>query len=510
MADIILATANARFSHTSIALRYLKANLGPLAERAEIMELTIDERAADIAEKILGANPKILGLSVYIWNVQLLNDVVAIIKNVRPEVVLVLGGPEVSFEIDEQEITRGADYVIAGEGEMAFARLASDLLGGHRPADKIVSETLSDLATLALPYDLYDDRDIDNRVVYVEASRGCPFGCEFCLASLDKKVRKFPEEPFLQALEDLWNRGARRFKFVDRALHLAVTQNLLDFFLARVDEGVFVHFELVPDRLPEKLFDILKQFPAGAVQLEAGLQTTAEDVAMRIGRRQDTEKALNAINRLRTETGVHLHTDLVVGLPGETLESFGHGFDRLISTRPHEIQVGILKLLRGAPIRRHDDEWGMVYSTRPPYEILQNRLIDFSAMQRLKRFSRYFDLVFNNGNFATSAQHLWGNRSPFEAFMNFADWLFAKTGRTSAIALNRLAELIFEYMTTVLGTGSAEAANRLFADYARVGRKGLPGTVGAHVTRRAQATTGEADGSLPPRQRRHAAIKTNS
>ncbi len=510
MTDIILATANARFSHASVALRFLKANLGPLAERAEIMELTIDERPADVAEKILAANPEILGLGVYIWNVRLLDEVVSIVKDVRPEVVIVLGGPEVSFEIDEQEITRRADYVIVGEGEVAFERLASSLLGGHRPTEKIIAGGRPDLTALVMPYDLYDERDIASRVIYVEASRGCPFGCEFCLASLDKKVRRFAEEPFLGALEDLWDRGARRFKFVDRALHLAVTQNLLDFFLARVDEGVFVHFELVPDRLPDKLFDMLRQFPAGTVQLEAGVQTTSQDVAARIGRKQDTEKALDVINRLRDETGVHLHTDLVVGLPGETLESFGHGFDRLISVRPHEIQVGILKRLRGAPIRRHDDEWGMVYSTRPPYEILQNRLIDFPSMQRLKRFSRYFDLVFNSGNFATSVKLIWGNGSPFEGFLDFTDWLFKETGRTSAIALNRLAELLFEYVTAVMGKGSAEAANRLFADYARVGRKGVPGTIDAHVTHRTRLTTGDKGDSLPPRQRRHAAVKVSS
>ncbi|MCP4604978.1 MAG: DUF4080 domain-containing protein [Proteobacteria bacterium] len=506
MADIVLATANARFSHTSLALRCLKANLGPLKDRSAIMEFTIDERPGDIAEKILEAKPKILGLGVYIWNVTMLTETVELIKQVQPELTLVLGGPEVGFDTQGLKIVDRADYVIAGEGEAAFSQLSTDLLESSPPGDKLIPGGLPDLASLALPYDLYEDPDIANRVIYVEASRGCPFSCEFCLSSLDKKVRKLPLDRLIKALEKLWNRGARRFKFVDRALHLAVTPDLLEFFLDRLEPDLFLHFELIPDHLPEKLFNLFTRFPPGAVQLEAGVQTANPLVASRIGRKQNSEKVFNTLCRLRSETGVHIHSDLVVGLPGETLESFAQGFDRLTAARPHEIQVGILKGLRGAPIRRHDIEWDMIYNPSPPYDILKNRHMDFATMQRLKRFSRYFDLVYNSGNFVSSTPLIWGDSSPFNAFYNFSDWLYKETKRTSAIALNRLSELLFTYITTVLGRDKSDAANRLFADYARLGRKSLPGAIRAHVTEPTPSVESGGSQSLPLRQKRHAAI----
>ncbi len=505
MKHIVLATANARYSHTSLALRWLRANMGSLADRSLIMEFTIDERPQDIAEKILSANPVIVGLGIYIWNVSLLGDVVQILKRVRPELTIVLGGPEVSFETDGQEIANRADYTITGDGEKTFAKLCNSLIAGRPPAERILDGALPDLTSLVMPYNLYSDEDLAHRVIYVEASRGCPFGCEFCLASLDSKVRRFPETPLLGALETLWNRGARRFKFVDRALHLGGTPRLMEFFLERADQGLFVHFELVPDRLPADLLLALQRFPPGAVQLEAGLQTANPDVAARIGRKQDVEKALVTIQRLRTETGVHIHSDLVVGLPGESLASLADGFDRLIAARPHEIQVGILKRLRGAPISRHNDEWGMRYNPRPPYDILENNLIDFATMQRLKRFSRYFDLIYNSGNFVSFAPLIWHGRSPFIAFLNLSDWLFEKTGRTHAIALNRLAELLFNYVADVLGANKNKTADCLSNDYARLGRRGLPESVRTHVASDVPRFNEDKQESLPPRQRRHSA-----
>ena len=176
---------------------------------------------------------------------------------------------------------------------------------------------------------------------------------------------------------------------------------------------------------------------------------------------------------LRRETGVYLHTDLIVGLPGESVESFAEGFDRLIALSPHEIQVGMLKRLRGTPIVRHDAEWQMVYNPNAPYEILQNRLIDFATMQRLRRFSRYWDLVGNSGNFIESAPLIWGEGLPFEGFMRFSDWLFAKVGRTDSIALARLGELVFEYLVEC-GRERQSCANALWRDYQRGGRKDKP------------------------------------
>ncbi|MBM3861003.1 MAG: DUF4080 domain-containing protein [Verrucomicrobia bacterium] len=436
--DIVLATLNARYSHCAFGLRYLIANLGDLQPHARLLEFNISQRPLDIAETILAHQPKILGLGIYVWNLTQSTELLAILKRIRPDLTIVLGGPEVSFPSDQPPICRLADHVIAGEGDLAFAAFCR--------GDAIPKST-PNLAELVLPYDLYTDEDIAHRILYVEASRGCPFQCEFCLSSLDTSVRQFPLDTFFTAMQRLLDRGALRFKFVDRSfnLDLATATAILRFFLDRYRPGLFLHLEMIPDRFSEQLRTRLQQFPPGAVQLEIGLQTFNEEVAARIGRRQNNALAETNLRWLREHTGVHLHTDLILGLPGETIESIADGFDRLVALRPHIIQVGILKRLRGAPIARHDTAFGMIYNPQPPYEILQNNLIDFPTMQRLWRFARYWEIVANSGRFAEMLPSLWEHASPFHRFLAFSDWLFAETGQTHAIALSRLTGLLEHY-----------------------------------------------------------------
>jgi radical SAM superfamily enzyme YgiQ (UPF0313 family) len=371
--DVVLATLNARYAHAAFGLRYLKANLAPaLRERATILEFDVSQRPVDVLETILAHDPKIVGLGVYIWNAAQSLQLVAELKRVRPDVTVVLGGPEVSHETDRQEVVALADFVITGEADLAFAELCERLLAGKRPLNKVIPAELPDVAALALPYDLYDAQDVAHRVIYVEASRGCPFRCEFCLSSLDVTVRNVPIDAFLAEMGKLLDRGVRQFKFVDRTfnLNLNVGRSILEFFLRRYEPGLFLHFEMIPDRLPEALREPIKRFPPGALQFEVGIQTFNEDVSNRISRKQDNAKLADNLRFLRQDTGVHVHADLIAGLPGEDLASFAAGFDRLVALGPQEIQVGILKRLRGAPIARHDEQWGMVYSPTPPYEVL--------------------------------------------------------------------------------------------------------------------------------------------
>jgi radical SAM superfamily enzyme YgiQ (UPF0313 family) len=458
MPEIILTTLNARYPHSAFGLRYLHANLGHLRDRAAILEFEIAHRTVDILESLLAANPRIIGFGVTIWNVTPTTQVVAELKRVRPDIIVVLGGPEVSYETDQQEIVKLADYVITGEGDLAFAALCDQVINGKRPPEKIIAAPLPDFDVIQLPYDLYTDADLAHRVLYVEASRGCPFACEFCLSSLDIPVRAVPLTAFLAAMQRLLDRGARQFKFVDRTfnLNLKTSRAILEFFLERYQPGLFLHFEMIPDRLPDPLREIIARFPPGALQFEVGIQTFNPATATLISRRQDNAQAEENLRWLRQETGVHIHTDLIVGLPGEDMESFGQGFDRLFALQPHEIQVGMLKRLRGTPISRHDEAWAMVYSPHPPYEILQTKLIDFATMQRLRRFARYWDLVGNSGRFLPVLPMLWRETSPFHGFMRFADWLYAETRATHGIALARLTELIRRYLVQVKSIGEAE------------------------------------------------------
>jgi radical SAM superfamily enzyme YgiQ (UPF0313 family) len=469
MPDIVLATLNAKFLHAAFGLRYLLANLGDLRSRTTLAEFDIAQRPLEIVERLLALNPRLIGLGVYIWNVRETTDVVALLKRVRPKVQVILGGPEVSHETEGQEIVRLADAVIAAEADLEFPALCRRLLEGEAPPAKVIAADPPDLARVALPYDEYDDGDLAHRVLYVEASRGCPFECEFCLSSLDVPVRAFPLDPFLAAMRRLLERGARQFKFVDRTfnLNLRTSRAILEFFRNRPEPDLFLHFELVPDRLPPDLRAVIAAFPAGALQFEVGIQTFDPEVAARISRRQDYARLEDNLRWLRAATGVHLHTDLIFGLPGETLAGFATGFDRLLALQPQEIQVGLLKRLRGTPIIRHDAEWAMVYSPAPPYEILQNRSVDFATVQRVRRFARFWDLVANSGRFPHTAPLIWaGADSAFAAFLRFSDWLYGQAGRQHAIALPRLARFLGDYLVGPAGLAPGPVEAALAADLA--------------------------------------------
>ncbi len=454
---IVLATLNARYTHASLGLRCLRANLGDLRDASVIDEFIIGQQTREVVERLLAHQPRIIGFGVYIWNVDETTKIVALLKRIAPEVVLMLGGPEVSFEVDEQRICQLADYVITGWGEVTFRKLAQAVLHGPKPLMKIHAGEQPPLAQLAMPYREYTDADIAHRTLYVEASRGCPFKCEFCLSSLDKTAWPFDTDLFLAQMDELYQRGARQFKFVDRTFNLNVKASLkiLQFFLTRCkadspdsatdDSCIYAHFELVPDHLPDSLKETIAQFPDGSLQFEIGIQTFNTEVQALVSRKQNNDKAADNLRWLHTHSHAHTHVDLIAGLPAETLQSFAAGFDRLVALGAHEIQFGILKRLRGAPIIRHTNTYRMVFSPDAPYEIVANQDITFTDMQRMSRFARYWDLVANSGRFASTLPLLLGD-VPFEHFMAFSDWLYARTSKTHQFALERLFDFVRRYL----------------------------------------------------------------
>ncbi|MDG4551766.1 MAG: radical SAM protein [Candidatus Contendobacter sp.] len=475
MPTILLSTLNARYFHSSLGLRYLLANLGELQADAAIREFIITQRPLDIAETLLAEQPRIISFGVYLWNVTETTQVVALLKRVRPDLVIVLGGPEVSHEWEEQPIVQMADYVIAGQADLAFAQLCRRLLTNDPPPEKIIAVEPPRLDQLTLPYPFYTDEDIAHRLIYVEASRGCPFRCEFCLSALDQTAWPFPLEPFLVEMERLYQRGARHFKFVDRTFNLnaKIGARILDFFLERLDERLFLHFELIPDHLPEPLKTRIVRFPPGTLQFEIGVQSFNPAAQALIDRKQDNRKTEENLTWLRQHTRAHLHADLIVGLPGEDLASFAAGFNRLVALDPHEIQVGILKRLRGAPISRHTTDFDCRYNPHPPYNLLCSRLIDFATMRRLERFARYWDLIGNSGRFHQTRPLLLGD-DPFGRFLIFTDWLFAVTGQTHQFALGRLFDLLYQGLSEALGVAEPVARGALTEDYRNGGMKGCP------------------------------------
>lgn len=504
MLTIALATLNARYFHASLGLRYLYANLGDLQSNTRIMEFIINQRPIDIVETLLREQPKIVGFGVYIWNVEETRQVVALIKQIAPDIVIVLGGPEVSYEYAGQAIVELADYLITGPGDVTFAALCRRLLAQERPAEKAMPGEQVPLAQLALPYADYTDEDIAHRLIYVEASRGCPFKCEFCLSSLDKTAWPFELERFLAEMDKLYQRGARHFKFIDRTFNLNIKTSLqiLEFFLARLDEKLFLHFEIIPDHLPDKLKEALVKFPPGSLQFEIGIQSFNPEVQALISRKQDNRRTEENLLWLRQHTHAHIHADLIVGLPGEDIVSFAAGFDRLLALNPHEIQVGILKRLRGTPIIRHTESYQLRYNPQPPYNILCSDRIDFSTMQRLNRFARYWDLIGNSGRFFYTRPLLLGAQ-PFDRFMQLSDWLFATTKQTHQLALDRLFDLVYQGLISVHGVAEEQAFATLYRDYQESGFKGAPKFLQTAIPPTISSSKTGTPVRVPARQLRH-------
>jgi radical SAM superfamily enzyme YgiQ (UPF0313 family) len=508
MSEIVLTTLNARYAHAALGLRCLRANLGELRERASIREFVIGQKTEEIVEKLLAERPRIVGLGVYIWNVEECTRLVAQLKTLAPELVVVLGGPEVSHETGEQRICALADYVITGWGDVSFATLCAALLRDERPEPRVIAGVQPPLDLLALPYAEYSDEDVRQRHLYVEASRGCPFKCEFCLSALDKTAWPFPLQPFLAELDTLWRRGARQYKFVDRTFNLKIDASLaiLDYFLGKLEadpaDPPFIHFELVPDHLPERLRAAIVRFPPGTLQFEIGIQTFDPEVQARISRRQKNEVAADNLRWLRAETHAHLHVDLIAGLPGEDVATFAAGFDRLVALAPHEIQFGILKRLRGAPIARHTQAHALRFNPEPPYNILATDVIDFATMQRLSRFARYWDLIANSGRYGRSLPRLLG-ATPFARFLAFSDWLYATTGQTHAIAHERMVHLLHQHLCEVLREPAEAVGAELAADYHGAGGRSRLRFEAEDAP--LPAPRARREGATPKRQARHLA-----
>ena len=472
MKNIILTTLNARYSHTSLALRYLYANLKELKENAKILEFVINSSNQTIAEQILEHKPKIVGIAVYIWNATDVAELVQTIKKVSPETIVVLGGPEVSYKPLRVNFDM-ADYIITGEGEVSFYNLCKDILDGNCKEPRVINSPKVDLENIVLPYDDYTDFDIKNRHIYVEMARGCPFECEFCLSSIDTKMRYLSIEVFLEQIDKLWQRGARNFKFIDRTFNIKISyaKAILNYFLEK-EEEYFLHFEVIPDNFPQELRELIKKFKAGSLQLEVGIQTLNLDVAKEIHRNLRIDKIKDNLKFLSQETHAHMHIDLIIGLPSETIESFGKNLDLLYTLSTGEIQVGILKKLSGTTLDRHDKIYGMVYSDLPPYDILKNDLISFEQMQELKRFARFWDIVYNSGNFQKTTALLFEDGKVFENFYNLSKWLYRRSESTYKISLDRMAEFLFEYMSAKFD--KEKIANIILEDVMKVGGRKIP------------------------------------
>ncbi len=537
---MVLCTLNARYIHASLGLRYLLANMGTLRDVTVLREFTISRDPAQIVQALLellgpplDGQRQIIGFGVYIWNVAQTVAVLRLLRRQRPQLKVVLGGPEVSHEWDEQEVVGLADHVITGWGDVSFPKLCEALLHGPQPLMKIIAGEQPALDTLVLPYREYSDADLAHRVLYVEASRGCPFKCAFCLSSLDKTAWAFDADRLLAELDTLFQRGARTFKFVDRTFNLKIDASvrILQFFLERLQQvgpgGLFVHFEVIPDHLPERLRQTIALFPAGVLQFEVGIQSFNPVVQQTISRRQDNARTEAHLRWLVAHSQAHLHADLIFGLPGENLQSFAQGFDRLFALGPHEIQLGVLKRLRGTPIGRLTAAHGMVYEPLPPYTVRQTAVVSAQDVDTFVRMARYWDLVANSGRFRRGLALLLGaggrdpvaqtatdeaapdGHSPFAAFWDFSAWLWARGGQTSGITPEHLVDHLFDYLHGVCGFDAAMCREALLADYQHSGARARPQSLRS-VWPTVASTPVNPRRALAARQQQHRALAADT
>ena len=498
---IVLSTINAKYIHASLGLRYLYANLQELQSHCEIKEFVIQTRAIDIVERILESKPQIVGFGVYIWNIIETTNVVSLLKVIAPDIKIVLGGPEVSYESQGQSIVETADYVLTGPADVSFYQLCIDILNDTPPAQKILQSKPVVLDELSLPYEYYSDEDLTNRLLYVEASRGCPFKCEFCLSSLDTSSNPFELQQFLEEMETLYQRGARNFKFIDRTFNLNIktTMQIMQFFLDKMSEPLFLHFEVVPDHLPRKLKELLSQFPAGSLQFEVGIQTFNQEVQANINRKQNNPKSKENLLWLRENTNAHIHADLIFGLPGETFETFRESFNELYLCRPHEIQLGILKRLKGSPIIRHTQAFDLRFNPLPPFNILSTDRVDFSTMQLVNRFARYWDMIANSGRFKHSIP-LMLDGNPFDNFLAIANWIFDKTGQTHQINLKRLFEMVSQANEALFPEKHQAILHQMEKDHGASKLKGQFSLLSLHASENKEVVS---KNSLMQRQQQH-------
>ncbi len=528
---ILLVTLNAKYIHASLGLRYLLANMArhggdDLRAMTALREFTIQRPAQEVVDALLAelesvpvdGAAQVIGFGVYIWNVVQTTEVVRLLKAKRPLVKVVLGGPEVSHELEGQDIVQLADHVITGWGDVSFPKLCRALIHGPQPLMKVIAGEQPALENIALPYGEYSETDLAHRVLYVEASRGCPFKCEFCLSALDKTAWAFDLDLFLAELASLYQRGARSFKFVDRTFNLKIDASIrvLQFFLDRLsaDASQYItspdlqlHFEVVPDHLPERLKTMLAQFPPGVLQLEIGIQSFNVEVQQRISRKQDNPTTEANLRWLVAHTHAHLHTDLIFGLPGETWQSFGEGFDRLHAIKPHEIQLGVLKRLRGTPLARRSlpgqvAEFDMAYDALPPYTVQHTGAVTLEEVQTFIRLARYWDLVANSGRFVRTLALLVQGGSAFVEFAGFAQWLWTTAHATSGLTPEALVDALFDYLTGPRRLPPEVVRAALLADYVASGARSNPTALQGHLPQRPAPVSKTARG-LAARQAMH-------
>lgn len=468
---IVLATINAGYVHTSLALRCLRANLGQWRSCAEIVEFDGRAQPEQVGAALAARSPNILAFGVFIWNAAVTARVLWAFREHCPSAQIVLGGPEVSYGVVPSSFAEVANCIILGEADVAFAEVSNAIMAGSTPPSEVCADP-PDLSTINGPEEEYADVDLATRIVYLESSRGCPNACAYCLSATAPGVRWRPVGAVETAWRRLLRRGARRLKIVDRTFNVDEQRaaRLLRTLAAELPRGGSVQIEMTPDPPGPELTAAMAMFPRGRLRIEVGIQTLEPAVARAVGRRLSLrmEETMAALRH----TGAVLHADLIVGLPGETPTTFAAGFDRLVRMEPEELQVNLLKLLRGTPLERHAKNEGMRFESEPPYTVMETPNWPADHLAMMRRFSRFWELLYNRGRFRRTLPLLWeGGGSPFQAFAELSERLYTKFGRLHGISVDELALALTDHLQESGRCGRSMVMRRLEDDYVARGAR---------------------------------------
>lgn len=436
---VVLTTLNSKFIHSSLSIRYLKSYCEDLLD-IEIMEFTINQNLEYILGEIYKEKPDIVGFSTYIWNREETLEICEALKIVAPHIKILLGGPEVSFDSkDLMEKYSFIDFIIAGEGEIPFKHFLETTLerGDYSKVNGLIyrqdkniiinppARTIEDLDTIPSPY-IKDDYSLENKIVYYESSRGCPFNCQFCLSSTIKGVRYFSLDRVKKDLEKLIDRRVMQVKFVDRTFNAnkKYAMEIMKFIMDKDPENMNFHFEVTAHLVDDEMLEFIKSAKPGLFQFEIGVQSTNPKTIEVVGRTTDFEKLKEVSKKIKSFGNIHQHLDLIAGLPHEGYESFKNSFNDVYEIGPEKIQLGFLKLLKGSGLRRDKDKYGFKFLDKPPYEVLETHCMSYEEMTRLKGIEDLVEKYYNEGYFRHTIEYIIEKEYPtafdfFEVFLTY-------------------------------------------------------------------------------------------
>lgn len=487
----LLTAINAKYIHSNLAVYDLRAYCRQYKEHIELAEYTINHDAEYILADIFERKPEVIALSCYIWNIAIIEALIGDLHKVLPDADIWLGGPEASYRAEEllskHESITG---VMVGEGEETFLQLMEYYVDGagepssingivFREGDRLCrTELRKPIPLSSIPFPYEDLTEFENRIIYYESSRGCPFSCSYCLSSVEKKLRFRDIGMVRQELQFFLDRKVRQVKFVDRTFnawheHAAAIWQ----YIHEHDNGITnFHFEIAADLLREEDIRLLSQLRPGLIQLEIGVQSTNAETIKEIHRTMKLEELKEAVRRIREKQNIHIHLDLIAGLPREGYDSFCHSFNEVYRLEPDQLQLGFLKVLPGTDMQREAGEYGLVYRSAPPYEVLYTDWISFASIRKLKRVEEMLEMYYNSAQFTASMRLLLSFfETPFEMYEALSEYYGQRVGQERKLSRTERYELLLEFAKQYVGGREEQFQECLTYDlYLRENMKNRP------------------------------------